>query len=265
MHLQQQPNIQRTTAGATRSTSSQRADTATATRSAKKSGFTLASPAIAAQEIEGEGDSDEWVSSESLSVTPLNQSSDSESSDEDDNLPDDREPPTPTVPQVKMLPPTPVNHVKQEPSQRLSAAPALNEARRTSLVDVDKGRSTANDHQPRPEDGFASTPRPRAMADRTTEPSRHLSPAPHPHPSLGPDSTARKPPAANPSLNGAVQSRSQQPTLSVHPVPESRPRITSDPSPNSRANNNLQGPDQTTMTQVSEDPPIRITSKASMF
>ena len=312
LHLQpQQPYAQRTTTGATRPASSQRADPATGTRSSKKSGFMLASPVVAAHEIEGEGDSDEWVSSESVSVTPQNQSSDSESGDEDDddvgNLPgnlnltgtahiatspDDREPPTPTVPQVKMLPPTPVTNVKEEIRHRSSTPSVRKELRTDAVVDRHHRERTItsgsvddhagafavrhvhqesvgdpdyphSDHHACPEDGLASTPRPRAMVDRdTAEPSRHLLPGSLSDPPHS-DSSARKPPVANPRLHRDVQDRPQQPTLSAHSVPQSHPPITSDSSPGPRADNNPQGRDQITMTQVSEDPPVRLTIKPS--
>lgn len=254
---------------------------------------------IAAHEVEGEGDSDEWVSSESVSVTPQNESSGSESGDDDvaHNLPpnlhltgaahvatspDDREPPTPTM-QVKMQPPTPANNVREEESRRrLPAAPAPNERGPSAATDgadrhdgkrfimstgddhpdaaVDNVGDPAyphSDHHACPEEGLASTPRPRALADRDTEPSRRLPPDPlADRPNS--DSPARKPPAANPRLGGGVQDRPQQSALSVHPAQQSPPCVTNDSSPAPGANNNPQVRDQNTMTQVSKDSPTRI-------
>ncbi|KAF9653948.1 hypothetical protein BDM02DRAFT_1115348 [Thelephora ganbajun] len=312
LHLQQQqPHTQRTTTGASRPISSQRADTISAIRSDKKSGFTLTSPVVATQEIESEGDSDEWVSSESVSVTPQNQSSDSESGDDDDvvhNLPThlnltgmariatspgDREPPTPTVPQVKMQSPTPVNKVKEE-TRRSSTVFIPDETMGTGAVVDDTDRhdrertimSTADghtdvlqvrhvdqqsvrdrdyphsDHHAHPEEGLASTPRPRAMVDRDTEPSRYLPPDSLSDPPHS-DSTVRKPLVVNPRLAGDVRNLLQRSTLSAHSVPQSHPRITSDSSPGPKADNNPMGKDQVIMTQVSEDPPVPIITKSS--
>lgn len=283
LHLQQLQ--QRTTTGPTHSTSSQRADTATATKLGKKSGFTLASPAVVSQNIEGEGDSDEWVSSESLSVTPQNQSSDSESGDEDDDVhilpanlnltgvaqfstsPDDREPPTPTVPQVRMQPPTPVNNVKEKQRHRLSISPIPNEAVGSSAAADGIGKHNGgrpivsamddqeskrdhdhphSDHRVRPEEGLASTPRPRVAIDRDTEPSRHSPPAPPSDPPTGPDLTARRPPSVNLSLRRDIQDQSQQRASSVR---SARPHITSDESSGSKADHNPQGQDHILMTQ----------------
>ena len=292
LHLQQQQShAQRTTTAAPRPTSSQRTATATAatTRSNKKSGFTLTSPVVAAHEVEGEGDSDEWVSSESAPVTPQNQSSDSESGDDEDddvvrNLPahlnlagaahiatspdddDDQEPPTPTVPQVKMQPPTPVNNVKEQTRCRLSTS-VLNEVehdrKRTIISSADDHADTVDqesvrdcDHHARPEEGLASTPRPRVMVDRDTELSRHPPLGSLSDPPLS-DSSARKPPVVNPRLSGNVKDRPQRQTLSAHSVSQSHLHIASDSSPGPRADNNPQGRDQISMTQVSEDPPVR--------
>jgi hypothetical protein len=301
LHLQPlQPYPQRTTTGAPRPNSSQRAAPATTTRSNKKSGFTLTSPVVATHEVEGEGDSDEWVSSESAPVTPQNQSSDSESGgDEEDDVvrnlpahlnltgvehiatsPDDREPPTPTVLQVKMQPPTPVNNVKE--TRRRSSTLVPNEAEASAVVDGmdrhDRERTVISstdghadafdqesvgdcdhphsDHHAHPEDGLASTPRPRVMVDRDTELSRHLPPGSLSDPPLS-DSSARKSPVVNPRPSGDVKDRPQRQTLSVHTVPQSHLHITSDSSPGPRADNNPQGRDQITMTQVSEDLPVR--------
>lgn len=262
---------------------------------------------VAAREVEGEGDSDEWVSSESVSVTPQNQSSDSESGEEDDDVvhhlpahlnltdaahittsPDDREPPTPTIARVKMQLPTPVNNVKEDETlHRLSASPVSNEPVTSAVVNsVDRHSgeriiiSSADDHADAvtvglddhesvgdhsdhhacPEEGLASTPRPRAMVDQDTDPSRHLPPDPLPDPCHS-DSSVRKPPAVNPRLIGDVKDRPQRQTLSAHSVPQSHPHITSDSSLGPRTDNNLQGRDQITMTQVSEDPPVRIIKK----
>lgn len=306
MHLQQQqPYPQRITTAPPRPASSQRADTsATATRSNKKSGFTLTSPVVAAHEVDDEGDSDEWVSSESVSVTPQNQSSDSESGDEDDDVvqnlhphltlsdathistsPDDREPPTPTVSQVKMQLPTQVNNVKEDQRRhRLSTAPVHDEAGTGAVVNstdrhgrggiVTSGKSDHDadavavrpnhdyrhsDHHACPEEGLASTPRPRAMFDRDTDPSRNPPPDHLPNPSHS-DSPVRKPPVVNPRLSEDVNDRPQRQTLSA---PQSHPRITTDSSPGPRADNNPQGRDQITMTQVSEDPPVRIIPEPS--
>lgn len=304
LHLQQQqPPAQRTTIGAPRPTSSQRADTAAATKSNKKSGFTLTGPVAAAHEAEGEGDSDEWVSSESVSVTPQNQSSDSESGDEDDDVvrklpanlnltgiahiaasPDDREPPTPTVPQVKMQPPTPVNNVKACAPHEARTSVAVDGVDRhdremiiTSNTDdhahpvavrhVDQesvgGRDYPHsDHHAHPEEGLASTPRPRATLDRDTEPPRHLppdSPSDSPHS----DPSAQKPSVINSRIGGDTKDRPQQPTLSAHSVPQSHPRITGDSSSGPRTDNNPQGRDRFTMTQVSEDPHVLIITKHS--
>ena len=237
-----------------------------------------------------------------MSVTPQNQSSDSESGDDDvvRNLPanlhltsaahitasspDDREPPTPTIPQVKMQPPTPVNNAREEESsRRLSTSPVPNE-RAISAGRHDEKRSMMStgddhadavvvrhidqesvgdsddphsDHHARPEDGLASTPRPRAILDRDTEPSRHLPPGSLSHPPHS-DSPARKPPVTNLRRSGGVQDRPQQLTLSVHPVPQFSAHITSDPPPGPRADNNPQVRDQNTMTQVSKDLPGRV-------
>lgn len=304
LHLQPYP--QHTTTGAPRPAASQRSDTPNTTKSNKKSGFTLTSPAVAAQEVEDEGDSDEWISSESLSVTPQNQSSDSESGDESDDVvrklpanldltgaahtatsPDDREPPTPTVPHLKMQPPTPVNNVKEE-SRHRSSTTVPNEPGASAVVDdVDRhGRErtitsaaddhadtvlarhrsvgdcnyphSGTDHHARLEEGLASTPRPRAMADRDTEPTRHLPRVSLSNPPRA-DSSAQKPPAANPRLSGGVQDRPHKQTLSTHSVPQSHPRIASDSSPVPRPDHNPQTRDQIAMTQVSQDPPVRIT------
>jgi len=288
--------VQRTTTGAPRPTSSQRAAaaaTTTTTRSNKKSGFTITSPVVAAHEVEG--DSDEWVSSESAPVTPQNQSSDSESGDDEDddvvrNLPphlnltgaahiaaspDDREPPTPTVLQVKLQPPTPVNNVKEETRCRSSTS-VPNEVKTGAVHAIDRHdrqRTTMSsagdhadavdqesvgdwDHHARPEEGLASTPRPRVMVDRDTGPSRHPPPDSSSDPPLA-DSSARKPPVVDPRLSGDVKDRPQRQTLSVRSVPQSHLHITSDSSSGPRADNNLQGRNQITMTQVSEDPPVR--------
>lgn len=299
MHLRDHPQTHRTTTGATRSASSQHPDTTIATKSNKKSGFTLASPVVVAQEIDGEGDSDEWVSSESLSATPQNQSSDSESGDDGDDVvrnlpanlnltsvahvatsPDDREPPTPTVPQVKRQPPTQVNNVKVQPPHRLSTTTAPNEVVGTSAVNDDagrhdKGRSTndqesvGDHHHPqsdhhrhaRPEEGLASTPRPRAIVDRDTEHSRLLLSISPSNPPAGPNSTAHEPSILNPRRGGDVQDRPQKDTLSAHPAPQSHPHITRD-SPGPRSNNDPQGRSQITMTQVSEDLSLRIITKS---
>ena len=250
---------------------------------------------VTAHEVDGEGDSDEWVSSESVSVTPQNQSSDSESGDEDDDVvrhlpanlhltgaahvgtsPDDREPPTPTIPQVRMQPPTPANNKKEEPRRRSSTTSVPNETsavlggvdrhdrKRTMASTGDDHADAAavrgvdqqsvgdrdyphSDHHIHPEDGLASTPRPRAL-DRDPEPSR-LPPgslSDHPHS----DSSARKPSVAKPRLGGDVQDRPQQPTLSAQSAPQS---IT-DSSPGPRADDNPQRRDQITMTQVSNGP-----------
>jgi hypothetical protein len=256
-----------------------------ATKSSKKSGFTLASPALVAQQIEAEGDSDEWVSSSSLSVTPQNQSSDEESGDEGDEVvqnlphlatsPDDREPPTPTVPRVKMQPPTPVNNVKEQRRHRLSTTSVPNEVAGASAAgdgvdrhdkersalsaahdqeSVEDYRYPQSDHHPaHPEEGLASTPRPRAIVDRDTETSRHLLPAPLSDPPSGPDSTVRESSVVNHPLGADVQDRPQQPSApKPHP-----PHITKN-SPGPRTDNNPQGRDQITMTQVSEDLPLRI-------
>ena len=296
-HLREQTQTQRTTTGATRSTSSQLPHTAATTKSNKKSGFTLASPAVPAQEIEGEGDSDEWISSESLSVTPQNQSSDSESGDESDDVvhklpanlnltgaalahpstsPDDRDPPTPTIPQVKMQPPTPVNNVKEKPRHRLSITTVPNKVAATSAAHGDnEERSTASkaddqgsiqdDHHSRPgEDGLPSTPRPRAMVDRDTETSRHLPPTPLSNPPSGPNSTARESSTVDPRLVGGVQDRRNQPTLSIHSLPQPFPHITKD-SPAPGTGNNPQGRDQITMTQVSEDLPLQTITNSAHF
>ena len=300
LHLQQQQQQQRTTTGATRSTSSQRSDTASTTKSGKKSGFTLAGAAVLSQEIEDEGDSDDWVSSESLSATPQNQSSDSESGDEDDDVvhnlpsdlnlagaahfaisPDDREPPTPTVPQQ---PPTPVNNVKEQPHHRSSTSPFRREAAQANATvnrvnRLDRERPVVparddqesvgdhhyphSDHHARSEEGpIASTPRPRVILDRDTELPRHLPPVPPSDPPLGPNSTARKPSALNLRLRSDVQDRRQQPASSVHSVPQHHPSITNDKSPSLKANNS-QARDQITMTQVSGDRLIRIITKPS--
>ena len=284
LHLQLQQ--QRTATGATRSTSSQLSDTATPTEHGKKHGFTLASPVVVSQEIEGEGDSDEWISSESLSVTPQNQSSDSESDDEDDDVvrnlpanlnltgaahvatsPDDREPPTPTVPQARIQPPTPVNNVKEQPRHR-SLIPVGGHDRERSVVSTANDQETMGDHDYPPhharlEEGLASTPRPRATVDRDTEPSRHLLPAPLSNPPLGPDSTAQKLSVVSSRLRGGVQDRLQQSTSSVHSAPQLHRHITSDRSPGLKADNNPLSRDNIAMTQVSEDPLIRITTKPS--
>jgi hypothetical protein len=298
LHLQQQqqPSAQRTTTGAPRPSSPHRLDAGAATRSNKKSGFTLTSPVVTAHEVDGEGDSDEWVSSESVSVTPQNQSSDSESGDEDDDVvrhlpanlhltgaahvgtsPDDREPPTPTIPQVRMQPPTPANNGKEEPRRRSSTTSVPNETsavlggvdrhdrKRTVASTGDDHADAAavvravdqqsvgdrdyphSDHHIHPEDGLASTPRPRAL-DRDPEPSRHLPPgslSDHPHS----DSSARKPSVVNPRLGGDVQDRPQQPTLSAHSAPQS----IADSSPGPRADDNPRR-DQIAMTQVSNGP-----------
>lgn len=311
LHLQHhQPHPHRPATGAPRPALSQKADTTTATKSNKKSGFTLTSPLVAAHDVDAEGDSDEWVSSESLSATPQNQSSDSESDDEDDDVvhnmpahltltgtthiatsPDDREPPTPTVPQVRMQPPTPVNRVKEgETSCRLSPT-VPNEAGTSADVDSmdrhDRERtiiSSADDypdavavrhlghesdgdsdyphsnHHPRPEEGLASTPRPRAILDRDTESSRHLPPDSHSRPPHS-DPSSRKPPVVNPGLSGGVKDRSQRRTLSTHSVPQPHPHLANDSSPGPKAGDNPQGRDHITMTQVSEDPPVRIIIK----
>jgi len=301
LHLQhQQPHAQRTTPGIPRLTSLQQLDTATATKSNKKSGFTLASPVIAAHEIEGEGDSDEWISSESMSVTPQNQSSDSESGDDDvvHNLPanlhltgaahiatspDDREPPTPTIPQVKMQPPTPVTSAKEESNRRLPLASVPDELRTNAgLNDVDGRRAITSsadgrradavvashlgqenledpdyrhsEHRARPEDGLASTPRPRAFVDRDTEPSRRLPPdfpSDPPHP----DSSARKPPILNAHSSGGIQDLPQQRTLSAQSDPQSRPHTTGDSSADSRTDNHQPVQDRMTITQVSKSSP----------
>ena len=210
---------------------------------------------VVSHEIEGEGDdSDEWVSSESLAVTPQNQSSDSGSGDEDDdvvrNLPAnlnltgaahiatssaDREPPTPTVPQVQMQPPTPV---KERQHNRSSTVLGPNE-----VVSTADDHGNQDHYAARPEEVvLASTPRSRAVVDRDTEPSRHLPPPP------GPDPTTHNPSAAN---LRALRDRPQQSTLSTHSNSESHPHITS-PSSDS----NPQGRDQIAMTQVSEGYPI---------
>ena len=263
----QHPHVQRTTTAPPRPPSSQRA---AATRSNKKSGFTLTSPVVATHEVEDAGDSDEWVSSESAPITPQNQSSDSESGDEEDddvvrNLPahlnltgaahiatspDDREPPTPTAPQVKMQPPTPVNNVKEKAHCTSGADDAVDQE---SIGGCDHPHS---DHHARPEEGLASTPRPRAMADRDPELSRHFPPDPLSDPPFS-DSSARKPPAVNPRLSGDVKDRPHQQTLSAHSIPQSHLHITSDSSPGPKADNNPQGRDQSLMTQVSEDQPVR--------
>lgn len=289
LHLRELTQTQRTTPGATRLNSSQRPDSPTTTKSSKKSGFTLASPLVVAHNVEGEGDSDEWVSSESLPVTPQNQSSDSESGDEDDDVvsphlnltgaahfatsPDDREPPTPTIPQ----PPTPVNNVKVKEQQRHrlpTAAAASNEAADINAADHrldrynkerfavsaadDQESVDPSDHHARPEEGLASTPRPRAIVDRDSEtPSRHLLPAPLSNPPAGPDPTARESSITNPRLGGGLQDRPQQPILSIHTVPRSHPHISRD----STIDNDTQGRDQTTMTQVSEDLPLGMITK----
>ena len=303
LHLQQhQPHAHRTAAGAPRLAPLQPLDAATTTKSSKRSGFTLASPAVAAHEIEGEGDSDEWVSSESMSVTPQNQSSDSESDDDDDvhnipaNLhltgaadiassPDDREPPTPTIPQVKMQPPTPVTSAKDKTQHRLSSPSVpsepgtkagVNDAdRHRAITSTDDGHPDAvvarhvdqesadyphSDHRTRPEEGLASTPRPRAIVDRDTVPPRHLPPdsssnSPHPDPS------ARKPPIVNRHLAGGVQDLPQQRTLSAQSVPQPHPHTTGDSSSGSRTDNNPRVQDRTTMTQVSIYSPARRTNK----
>ena len=302
LHLQQLlPHAQRTTTGAPRPTSSQRAPapaaaaTTTTTRSNKKSGFTITSPVVAAHEVEGEGDSDEWVSSESAPVTPQNQSSDSESGDDEDddvvrNLPphlnltgaahiatspDDREPPTPTVLQVKLQPPTPVNNVKEETRCRSSTS-VQNEVKTGAVHSIDghdREKTTTYgagdhadvvdqenvgdwDHHARPEEGLASTPRPRVMVDRDTGLSRHPPPDSSSDPPLA-DSSTRKPPVVDPRLSGDVKDRPQRQTLSAHSVPQSHLHITSDSSSGPRADNNSQGRNQITMTQVSEDLPVR--------
>jgi len=247
-----------------------------------------------------------------VSVTPQNQSSDSESGDEDDDVvrklpanlnltgsahvatsPDDREPPTPTIPQVKMQPPTPVNNVKEEGTRRrLSTASVPNEMGISAVVGgvdrhdidraivptaldyqadaavvrhVDQGSVGDRDHPHSdyhacPEEGLASTPRPRAIVDRDTESSRHLPPFSPSDPPRS-DSTARKLPAVNPRLSADVQGRPQQPSLSTHSAPQSHPHITSDSSPGPRADSDIRGRDQITMTQVSEDPSVRIITK----
>ena len=307
LHLQeQQPYAQRTTTGAPRLTSSQRPDATTATRSNKKSGFTLTSPVVATHEVEGEGDSDDWVSSESAPVTPQNQSSDSESGDEDDDVvrnlpvnlnltgtahiatsPDDREPPTPTAPQ----PPTLVNNAKEGAARRrLSTAFVPNEVGTNAVVDgVGRHNRTSSagdhadalavrsdvdqesvgdhdyprsDHHALPEEGLASTPRPRAMVDRDTESSRHLPPDPLPDPPHS-DSSARKPPVVKSRLGGSVSDRSQRPTLSALSALHSHSHIANDSSPGPRADNNPQGRDRVTMTQVSEYPPVSIINRPS--
>ena len=280
-------------------------NSSTAAKPNKKPGFSLASPAVVAQEIEGGDDSDEWVSSESLSVTPQNQSSDSDSGDEGDDVvrnlpaslnltatsPDDREPPTPTVPRVKTQPPPLVNNVIVREQQRhwLPTTTVRNEAAGTSPTgdgtdrhdkettavsaaddqegvekEEDGDDCSQSEHHARPEEGLASTPRPRALVDRDTEPSRHLLPAPLSDPPSGPDSTAREPLAVNHRPGGGVQDRpQQQQTLSAHSLPKSHPHITKD-SPGPRTDSNPQGRDQNTMTQVSEDlPPLRIITKSA--
>ena len=297
--------MQRTTTGAPRPTSSQRTAAAatatnTTTRSNKKSGFTITSPVVAAHEVEGEGDSDEWVSSESAPVTPQNQSSDSESGDDEDddvvrNLPphlnltgaahiatspDDREPPTPTILQVKMQPPTPVNNVKEETHYRSSIS-VPNEVETGAVHGIhrhNRERTTMSsagdradavdqesvgdcDHHARPEEGLASTPRPRAMVDRDTGLSRHPPPGSSSDPPLA-DSSARKPPVVDPRLSGDFKDRPQRQTLSVHSVPQSHLHITNDSSSGPRADNNPQDRNQITMTQVSEDPPVRTITNA---
>lgn len=268
-HLREQTHTQtqRTATGATRPTS-QRPDPAATTKSDKKPGFTLASPVVVAQEIEGEGDSDEWISSESLSVTPQNQSSDSESGDGDDDVeptnpnltgaahressPDDREPPTPTVPRVKMQPPTPVNNVDEHSRHRSSTTAVQNEVAGANAAGDGVDRPHA-----RPEDGLASTPRPRAIVDRDTETSRNLLPTPLPHPLAGPDSTAREPSTANTRLRGDVD----RPRRPIHSAPPSHPHTARD-SP-AKIDNNPQGRDQIAMTQVSEDLPLRMFTKST--
>lgn len=95
---------------------------------------------------------------------------------------------------------------------------------------------------------MASTPRPRVILDRDTEPPRHLPLVPPSDPLLGPDPTARKPSGPNSRLRGDVQDRRQQPTSSVHSVPQHHTRITSDEPPSLKVNN-PQARDQITMTQ----------------
>jgi len=237
-----------------------------------------------------------------MSVTPQNQSSDSESGDDDvvHNLPanlhltgdahiatspDDREPPTPTIPQVKMQPPTPVTSAKEDSHRRLPTASVpdelganagLNDAsghRITSsgggghadaVVASHLGRESVEDpsyphseRRTRPEDGLASTPRPRAFVDRDTEPSRRLPPD---FPSDPPrsDSSARKPPIVNTHPSGGVQDLPQQRTLSVQSVPQSTPHTTGDSPADSRTDNHQPVRDRMTMTQVSKYPPASI-------
>ena len=181
-------------------------------------------------------------------MTPQNQSSDSEPGDEGDDVvhnnlnltgaahlaasPDDREPPTPTVLQVKMQPPTPVNNMKEQPPRHRSSTTA------------NAAGDGVNKHHARPEEGLASTPRPRAMVDRDTETSRHLLPTPLSDHPAGPDSTARES-----SIN--VQDQPQQP---IHSIQRSHPYITRD-SPRTE---DPQGRDHLTMTQVSKNLPLRI-------
>lgn len=189
-----------------------------------------------------------------------------------------------------MQPPTPVNKVKEGET---SCRPVPDEARASADVssmdrhdrertimssaddhadavavrrlghesDGDSDYPHSNHHAPS-EEGLASTPRPRAIVDRDTESSRHLPPDPHSGPPHS-DSSSRKPPAVNPGLGGGVKDRSQRRTLSTHSEPHFHPRITSDSSPGPRAGDNPQGRDHTTMTQVSEDPPVRIIIKPS--
>jgi len=234
-----------------------------------------------------------------MSATPQNQSSDSESGDDDvvHNLPanlhltgaahiatspDDREPPTPTIPQVKMQPPTPVTSAKEESHRRVSTTSGPDElGTNAGLNDADRRRAITSpgdgghadavvashlgqesvedpdyshsDHRTRPEDGLASTPRPRAFVDRDTEPSRRLLPDFLSDPPRS-DSSARKPPIVSTRPSGGDQDLPQQRTLSAQPVPQSPPHTTGDSSTDSRTDNHQPVRDRMTMTQVSKCP-----------
>ena len=239
-----------------------------------------------------------------MSVTPQNQSSDSESGDDDvvhklpANLhltgvthiatsPDDREPPTPTIPQVKMQPPTPMTSGKEESHRRVSTATVPGElGTNAGLNDVDRRRAITSpgdgghtdavvashhgqesvedpdyshsDHRTRPEDGLASTPRPRAIVDRDTEHSRRL-PSDLLSDPRHSDSSARKPPTANTRPSGGTQDLPQQRTLSTKSVPQSPPHTAGDSSTDSKTDNHQPVRDRMTITQVGKSLPACIT------